>query len=216
MAKLMAYNEELSGSTDNALNIKYGDTNVAEALGNVIAKADSNRAIISDEWTSKGYSKGDYVIYNNTLYVCILDHASGIVPTNATYWKATTVGKEIPQVVCLGQNILVGATQTNLAYTGIKITTGKNCYANVTISTGWNSFPAKEIALSSSESDAGTSTLRAYATYTSGKSNFVNLSHAMRPNTTRYLWISTTSASSAEYIDYNIVASNSNITIERT
>lgn len=102
MAKLMAYNEELSGSTDNALNIKYGDTNVAEAIANVQNNVDTvgsfalaNRVMISDTWQNRGYSKGEYAIYNNQLYVCILTHASAIVPTNSTYWKATWVGAEL-------------------------------------------------------------------------------------------------------------------------
>lgn len=51
--------------------------------------------LVSDEWSNKGYEKGRLVISNNTLYKCIMTHASGIAPTNATYWKATTVGAEL-------------------------------------------------------------------------------------------------------------------------
>lgn len=62
---------------------------------NLIGDVSAIRNMLSDEWISKAYYKGDYVIYNNTLYVCILTHTSGIVPTNATYWKATTVNLEL-------------------------------------------------------------------------------------------------------------------------
>lgn len=62
---------------------------------NLVGDVSAIRNMLSDEWVSKAYFKGDYVIYNNTLYVCILTHTSGIVPTNTTYWKATAVNLEL-------------------------------------------------------------------------------------------------------------------------
>lgn len=75
--------------------LENGITEVQNNVNTVGSFALSNRVMISDTWQNRGYSKGEYAIYNNQLYVCILAHASAIVPTNSTYWKATWVANEL-------------------------------------------------------------------------------------------------------------------------
>ena len=54
----------------------------------------------ADTWKSgRAYAVYDMVIYNGVLYRCLLAHTSstsgGLIPTNTTYWVATTIGSEI-------------------------------------------------------------------------------------------------------------------------
>lgn len=49
-----------------------------------------------DEWlASKAYSVNDYVIYQNKLYRCKANTTAGIIPTNTTYWEATSAVNEL-------------------------------------------------------------------------------------------------------------------------
>ena len=78
---------------------------------------------VSDEYSSeKAYAVGDYCIYNNTLYKCIQEKASGViaVPPDASYWtnknsdnSALTVGSEISSLNGNLTNIFVGKSLTS-------------------------------------------------------------------------------------------------------
>lgn len=51
--------------------------------------------IITDAYSStKTYTVGEYCIYNNSLYKCILT-CTNVLPTNTTYWEATSIGDSL-------------------------------------------------------------------------------------------------------------------------
>lgn len=53
---------------------------------------------ISDAWNaSTTYKVGQYCIYNNSLWKCLVQH-SGQTPTEGTYWKKVSVGNEITSI----------------------------------------------------------------------------------------------------------------------
>lgn len=115
--------ENLNATYDDFVSYSGSGKTLAENVGN-------SKMLISDEWQNKGYSKGDYVIYQNTLYVCILTHSSAIVPTNATYWQATNLNNalkliesgKIDFLVCSSSTELEGIVDSkgyNYAYIGL-------------------------------------------------------------------------------------------------
>ena len=55
-------------------------------------------SVISDAWNaSTTYAVGQYCIYNNSLWKCLVQH-SGQTPTEGTYWTKVTVANEITSV----------------------------------------------------------------------------------------------------------------------
>lgn len=73
--------------------------------------------IVSDEWDSLTvYDIGDYVIYNNTLWKCLVQN-NGQIPTDGTYWSKCSVANEISSLnaelsnlTLIFNNISVSAT----------------------------------------------------------------------------------------------------------
>lgn len=58
----------------------------------------AENSTISDEWNStKTYYVGDYCIYNNSLWKCLVEHTNQI-PSNGTYWIRVSVGSEINSI----------------------------------------------------------------------------------------------------------------------
>ena len=95
-----ALNSDLSGridALDNTLSGRIDD----------IADEKANNNIISDAWnTSTIYEVGQYCIYNNSLWKCLVQH-SGQTPTEGTYWIKVSVANEITLVNnSLEKNIL--------------------------------------------------------------------------------------------------------------
>ena len=75
-----------------------------DAAGNLqlqiddIADEKANNDIISDVWNaSTTYKVGQYCIYNNSLWKCLVQH-SGQTPTEGTYWTNVSVANEITSV----------------------------------------------------------------------------------------------------------------------
>ena len=75
-----------------------------DAAGNLQLQIDdivdekANNDIISDVWNaSTTYAVGQYCIYNNSLWKCLVQH-SGQTPTEGTYWTNVTVANEITSV----------------------------------------------------------------------------------------------------------------------
>ena len=86
-----ALNSDLSGRID-AL-----DNNLSGRIDD-IADEKANNDIISDAWNSSTtYAVGQYCIYNNSLWKCLVQH-SGQTPTEGTYWTNVTVANEIISV----------------------------------------------------------------------------------------------------------------------
>ena len=86
-----ALNSDLSGridALDNTLSGRIDD----------IADEKANNDIISDAWNaSTTYAVGQYCIYNNSLWKCLVQH-SGQTPTEGTYWTKANVANEITLV----------------------------------------------------------------------------------------------------------------------
>ena len=86
-----ALNSDLSGRID-AL-----DNNLSGRIDD-IADEKANNDIISDAWNaSTTYAVGQYCIYNNSLWKCLVQH-SGQTPTEGTYWTNVSVANEITSV----------------------------------------------------------------------------------------------------------------------
>ena len=63
--------------------------------GRVLNNQKLEKEIISDAWnTSTTYEVGQYCIYNNLLWKCLIQH-SGQTPTEGTYWTKVSVANEI-------------------------------------------------------------------------------------------------------------------------
>ena len=66
--------------------------------GRVLNNQKLEKEIISDAWNaSTTYAVGQYCIYNNSLWKCLVQH-SGQTPTEGTYWTKVTVANEITSV----------------------------------------------------------------------------------------------------------------------
>lgn len=70
-----------------------------DANGNVAVTASDVGALsantVSDAYSSsKTYTAGSYCTYNGTLYKC-KQQCSNVVPTNTTYWEATTIASAL-------------------------------------------------------------------------------------------------------------------------
>lgn len=66
--------------------------------GRVLNNQKLEKEIISDAWNaSTTYAVGQYCIYNNSLWKCLVQH-SGQTPTEGTYWTNVTVANEITNV----------------------------------------------------------------------------------------------------------------------
>lgn len=88
-----------------------------DAAGNLqlqiddIADEKANNDIISDAWNaSTTYAVGQYCIYNNSLWKCLVQH-SGQTPTEGTYWTKVTVANEITSVNNSFQWKLIGSAK---------------------------------------------------------------------------------------------------------
>ena len=75
-----------------------------DAAGNLQLQIDditdekANNDILSDAWNaSTTYAVGQYCIYNNSLWKCLVQH-SGQTPTEGTYWTNVSVANEIISV----------------------------------------------------------------------------------------------------------------------
>ena len=75
-----------------------------DAAGNLqlqiddIADEKANNDILSDAWNaSTTYAVGQYCIYNNSLWKCLVKH-KGQTPKTGTYWTKVTVANEITSV----------------------------------------------------------------------------------------------------------------------
>lgn len=72
-------------------------------------KIDETQSMVSDEWESSStYAVGDYCIYNNSLWKCLVQH-SGQTPVEGTYWTMVSVAEE------------VGALNQSLSHVGMII-----------------------------------------------------------------------------------------------
>lgn len=81
----------------NVVNKKLSlSNNVTTKLSKIDDKIDNG--VISDDYNElKTYVAGEYCIYNNSLWKCLLQH-NGQTPTEGTYWTNVKVAKEIVSV----------------------------------------------------------------------------------------------------------------------
>lgn len=95
----------LSNTSENPVQNKVVNAEVAN-------KAD--KEIISDVWNaSTTYAVGQYCIYNNTLWKCLVQH-NGQTPTEGTYWTKVSVGNEIASVNSSLSNVKSKTNKINL------------------------------------------------------------------------------------------------------
>lgn len=81
--------------------------------GRVLNNQKLEKEIISDAWdASTTYAVGQYCIYNNSLWKCLVQH-SGQTPTEGTYWtnvsvanEITSVNNSLDNVVCLYDTVV--------------------------------------------------------------------------------------------------------------
>lgn len=107
--------DSLSLSSTNPVQNKI----VTEELNN---KAD--KEIISDAWNaSTTYAVGQYCIYNNSLWKCLVQH-NGQTPTEGTYWTKVSVGKEIASVNSSLNNIIQQGSNYVILKNGVKMCWG--------------------------------------------------------------------------------------------
>lgn len=90
-----------------SVTLNYGKSDaMAKALEGVceakrVDATEPNNEAITDAWTSgKTYAVGSYVIHEDKLYKCLVQNV-GVMPPNATYWSATSVGKELAKTLTL-------------------------------------------------------------------------------------------------------------------
>lgn len=81
---------------ENGVMSATGDTVDAYTKGQTdnLLRNKVDNGIISDEWNSATtYEVGQYCIYNNSLWKCILQH-NGQTPEDGTYWTKVSIGSE--------------------------------------------------------------------------------------------------------------------------
>ena len=54
---------------------------------------------LSDEWTSKTYSVGDYCIYKNSMWRCLV--ANSVAPSEGSNWTRVTIGSELKRIITM-------------------------------------------------------------------------------------------------------------------
>lgn len=75
---------------------QYSKSNV-ELTGEVaeLQRDKVSNSVVSDAWNSTAtYSVGQYCIYNNSLWKCLVQH-NGQVPTEGTYWTKLSIASEL-------------------------------------------------------------------------------------------------------------------------
>ena len=93
--ELVILNE--GGEPLDASLITYGDSNVGaelQRLDNEITDLNNFKNNVSDAWNnSTTYKVGQYCIYNNILWKCLVQNI-GQTPAEGTYWTKVTIGSE--------------------------------------------------------------------------------------------------------------------------
>ena len=93
--ELVILNED--GEPLDASLITYGDSNVGaelQRLDNEITDLNDFKNNVSDAWNnSTTYKVGQYCIYNNILWKCLVQNI-GQTPAEGTYWTKVTIGSE--------------------------------------------------------------------------------------------------------------------------
>ena len=80
---------------NNKKKNKLQSTNVQDAIDEISNILDEEKTIISDAWNIETtYTVGQYCIYNNTLWKCLVQH-NGQVPSEGTYWTKTQIDDEM-------------------------------------------------------------------------------------------------------------------------
>ena len=82
------------------LNATYDDfvpyTGDGETLIHDVAKLKND---LSDEWTRKTYSVGDYCIYKNQMWRCLV--ANSVAPSEGSNWTRVTIGSELKRIIAM-------------------------------------------------------------------------------------------------------------------
>ena len=93
--ELVILNED--GEPLDASLITYGASNVGaelQRLDNEITDLNDFKNNVSDAWNSStNYTVGQYCIYNNILWKCLVQNI-GQTPSEGTYWTKVTIGSE--------------------------------------------------------------------------------------------------------------------------
>ena len=80
---------------NNSKNGKLESTNTQDAIDEISNILDEEKTMISDAWNSAtAYTVGQYCIYNNTLWKCLVQH-NGQEPSEGTYWTKTQIDDEM-------------------------------------------------------------------------------------------------------------------------
>ena len=87
------------GGTSVTVDSELSTTSENPVQNKVITQALNEKSnLISDAWNaSTTYAVGQYCIYNNSLWKCLVQH-SGQTPTEGTYWTKVSVANEITSV----------------------------------------------------------------------------------------------------------------------
>ena len=106
---------------NNSKNGKLESTNTQDAIDEISNILDEEKTIISDAWNnSTNYTVGQYCIYNNTLWKCLVQH-NGQEPSEGTYWTKTQIDDEIlsikNDVSTINSNLITKAAR-NWKYLG--------------------------------------------------------------------------------------------------
>lgn len=80
---------------NNSKNGKLESTNTQDAIDEISNILDEEKTMISDAWNIETtYTVGQYCIYDNSLWKCLVQH-TGQTPTEGTYWTKTQIDDEI-------------------------------------------------------------------------------------------------------------------------
>lgn len=82
------------------LSATYDDfvpyTGEGETLTHDVAELKND---LSDEWTSKTYSVGDYCIHKNSMWRCLV--ANSVAPSEGSNWTRVTIGSELKRIISM-------------------------------------------------------------------------------------------------------------------
>ncbi len=105
-------------SATNGQVLTYNGTSNEWEAQNAKGGADDT-SIISDAYDElKTYAAGEYCIYNNLLWKCLVQH-NGQTPTEGTYWTNVSVANEITQVNNSLENLKIYSTDEKIVGTWI-------------------------------------------------------------------------------------------------
>ena len=94
-----AYYVSIYGGSAQKCRIVKSNNDLSRQLSNTQYAVGNIKNDLSDVWTSKTYSVGDYCIYKNSMWRCLV--ANSVEPSEGSNWTRVTIGSELKRIISM-------------------------------------------------------------------------------------------------------------------